>query len=312
MVSWMVKQALLDVASELKLAFAEPQSRDEWSRLMQRAGVKGIHIAERDTQRASTPKPRGKFINTWSVEGFIAEGSQPSELGWGTHEKAMPPGAHRHEFGCDAAIYLTRPGAGMQVRSWTPTAQAQHAWMITHNESISIADYFTLRENGKVVYRPTCNYAYHPCDDAVLSLHELAGAEWRPQQTWHILSEDDIVDGIDELGVLLYGHAKNAYWYGSQLSIEETRKLAPYQNATGLQVTSAVLAGIIWMLENPDRGIVEADEMDFRRCLSIQRPYLGPVIGRYTDWTPLKDRARLFPEAVDRDDPWQFSNVLVS
>jgi len=312
MVSWMVKQALLDVASELKLDFAEPQSRDEWSRLMQRAGVKGIHIAERDTQRASTPKPRGKFINTWSVEGFIAEGSQPSELGWGTHEKAMPPGAHRHEFGCDAAIYLTRPGAGMQVRSWTPTAQAQHAWMITHNESISIADYFTLRENGKVVYRPTCHYAYHPCDAAVLSLHELAGAEWRPQQTWHILSEDDIVDGIDELGVLLYGHAKNAYWYGSQLSIEETRKLAPYQNATGLQVTSAVLAGIIWMLENPDRGIVEADEMDFRRCLSIQRPYLGPVIGRYTDWTPLKDRARLFPEAVDRDDPWQFSNVLVS
>ena len=37
-----------------------------------------------------------------------------------------------------------------------------------------------------------------------------------------------------------------------------------YQNATGLQVTSAVLAGIVWMLENPDRGIVEADEMDFQ------------------------------------------------
>jgi len=312
MVSWMVKQALLDIANELKLDFAKPQSRDDWARFMQRVGVKGIHIAERDTQRAAAPKPRGKFINTWSVEGFIAEGSQPSELGWGTHEKTMPPGGRRHGFGCDAAIYLTRPGAGTRVRSWTPTAQAQQAFLVTHNESISIADYFTLRENGKVVYRPTCHYAYHPCDDAVLSLHELAGAEWRPQQTWHILSEDDIVDGIDELGVLLYGHARNAYWYGSQLSIEETRKLAPYQNATGLQVTSAVLAGIVWMLENPDRGIVEADEMDFRRCLEIQRPYLGPVVGHYTDWTPLKDRGRLFPEGVDRDDPWQFSNVLVN
>jgi len=312
MVSWMVKKALLDIATDLKLDFVEPQTREEWARFMQRAGVKGIHIAERDTQRAAAPKPRGKFINTWSVEGFIAEGSQPSELGWGTHEKALPAGGRRHGFGCDAAIYLTRPGAGTRVRSWTPTAQGQHAWMITHNESISIADYFTLCEGGKVVYRPTCHYAYHPCDDAVLSLHELAGAEWKPQQTWHILSEDDIVDGIDELGVLLYGHARNAYWYGSQLSIEETRKLAPYQNATGLQVTSAVLAGIVWMLENPDRGIVEADEMDFRRCLEIQRPYLGPVVGRYTDWTPLKDRGRLFPENVDRDDPWQFSNVLVN
>ena len=95
MVSWMVKQALLDIAGELKLDFAEPQTREDWARLMQRAGVKGIHIAERDTQRARDPKPRGKFVNTWSVEGFVAEGLQPSELGWGTHEKELPPGARR-------------------------------------------------------------------------------------------------------------------------------------------------------------------------------------------------------------------------
>ena len=312
MVSWMVKQALLDLAIDLELAAAEPQSRKDWARLMRRVGVKGIHIAERDTQRARHPKPRGKFVNTWSVEGFVAEGLQPAELGWGTHEKALPPGGRRHDFGCDSAIYLTRPGAGTRVRSWTPTAQAQHAWMITHNESISIADYFTLREHEEVVYRPTCHYAYHPCDDAVLSMHEMAGAEWKPQKTWQILSQDDIVDGVDELGVLLYGHPRNAYWYGSRLSIEETRMLAPYQNATGLQVTSAALAGIVWMLENPDCGIVEADEMDFRRALAIQRPYLGSVGGYYTDWTPLEARGQLFPESLDHGDAWQFSNVLVS
>jgi homospermidine synthase len=297
---------------DLDIAPDEPRSREAWGQLMRRVGVKGIHIAERDTPRARVPRPRGQFVNTWSVEGFVAEGLQPSELGWGTHEKSLPPGGHHHDFGCDAAIYLTRPGAGTRVRSWTPTAQAQHGWMITHNESISIADYFTLREGGEVVYRPTCHYAYHPCDDAVLSLHEMAGAQWKPQNRWHVLSEDEIVDGVDELGVLLYGHARNAYWYGSQLSIEETRALAPYQNATGLQVTSAVLAGVVWMLENPDRGIVEADEMDFRRCLEIQRPYLGKVIGRYTEWTPAQGRGELFPESVDRADPWQFSNVLVA
>ena len=92
MVSWMVKQALVDIAGELKLDFVEPQSREDWGRLMQRAGVKGIHIAERDTQRARDPKPKGKFVNTWSVEGFISEGLQPSELGWGTHEKTLPSG----------------------------------------------------------------------------------------------------------------------------------------------------------------------------------------------------------------------------
>ena len=311
MVSWLVKQALLNVARDLGLDHAEPETREDWARLMQRAGVKGIHIAERDTQRAREPKPLGVFVNTWSVEGFVSEGLQPAELGWGTHEKTMPPEGARHDFGSGAAIYLARPGAGTRVRSWTPTAQAQHGFLVTHNESISIADFFTVRENGRAVYRPTCHYAYHPCNDAVLSMHELSGAQWKLQDDWRILDEHEIVDGIDELGVLLYGHGKNAYWYGSQLSIEDTRKLAPYQNATGLQVTSAVLAGTIWMLENPDRGIVEADEMDFRRCLDVQTPYLGPVVGRYTDWTPLVGRGELFPEDIDTDDPWQFRNVLV-
>jgi homospermidine synthase len=311
MVSWFVKQALLNVAADCGIDAGAPTSREQWAQLARQVGVEGIHIAERDTQRASKPKPMGVFVNTWSVEGFISEGLQPAELGWGTHEKHLPPEGKRHTFGPDCAIYLMRPGAGTRVRSWTPTAQAQHGWLITHNESISIADYFTVREFGEVVYRPTCHYAYRPADDAVLSLDEMAGAQWRPQADSHILEEDEIVDGIDELGVLLYGHAKNAYWYGSQLSIEETRRIAPYQNATGMQVSSAVLAGMVWALENPRAGIVEADELDFRRCLEIQRPYLGPVIGEYTDWTPLKDRGVLFAEDIDESTPWQFKNVIV-
>ena len=56
--------------------------------------------------------------------------------------------------------------------------------------------------------------------------------------------------------MLLYGHEKNAYWYGSQLSIHDTRKRVDSQNATGLQVTSAVLAGMVWALENPKAGLV--------------------------------------------------------
>ena len=312
MVSWFAKQALLNVAADLGLAPAEPQSREDWAALMQRAGVKGIHIAERDTQRAKKPKPPQVFVNTWSVEGFVSEGMQPAELGWGTHETWMPENGRQHDFGCGAAIYLLQPGANTRVRSWTPTARAQYGFLVTHNESISIADYFTVRDgSGRAVYRPTCHYAYHPCNDAVLSLQEMFGQEGERQPDWHILDETDIVDGIDELGVLLYGHARGAYWYGSQLSIEETRAIAPYQNATGLQVTSAVLAGMVWALENPKAGIVEADEMDFRRCLEIQTPYLGPVIGAYTDWTPLAGRPGLFPEDIDTSDPWQFRNVLV-
>jgi len=311
MVSWFVKQALLNVAADLGLGNDIPKDREGWARLMRDTGVKGIHIAERDTQRSSVPKPLNVFVNTWSVDGFVSEGLQPAELGWGTHEKWEPETLRHHKKGCGAGVYLMQPGANTRVRSWCPTPGPQYGFLVTHNEAISIADYFTLREGGNVTFRPTCHYAYHPSNDAVLSLHEMFGNGGNTQPKWHILEENEIVDGIDELGVLLYGHKNNAYWYGSQLSIEETREIAPYQNATGLQVTSAILAGMVWAIENPNAGVVEADEVDFKRCLEVQSPYLGPVVGTYTDWTPLDNRGGLFPEDLDTSDPWQFRNILV-
>ena len=128
MVSWFVKQALVNIAKDTGHKFTEPKSREEWAKLAMHLGIKGIHIAERDTQRAKHPKPLEVFVNTWSVEGFVSEGLQPAELGWGTHEKWMPENGRKHKSGCKAAIYLLQPGANTRVRSWTPTAEAQYGW----------------------------------------------------------------------------------------------------------------------------------------------------------------------------------------
>ena len=310
MVSHLVKQALLNIAADTGVAAAVPRSRAGWAKLAQTLGIKVIHIAERDTQVTSRPKAADEFVNTWSVDGFVSEGSQPAELGWGTHERHFPADGGRHTVGSGCAIYLNRPGASTRVRTWTPEAGSFHGFLITHSEAIALADYYTVVENERVVYRPTSHYAYHPCNDAVLSVHELAGRNWHIQASKRILM-DEITDGIDELGVLLAGHARNAYWYGSQLSIGEARRLAPYNSATSLQVTSAALAGMIWAIENPNRGIVEPDDIDFERALEICRPYLGKLVGKYTDWTPLERRAELFPEDLDTADPWQFKNVRV-
>ena len=276
MVSWFVKQALLNIAADTGLKVKEPKTREEWGKLAKKLGVKGIHIAERDTQRAKNPKPHATFVNTWSVEGFVSEGLQPAELGWGTHEKWMPKNGKKHKTGCQAAIYLMQPGADTRVRSWTPTAQGAIR-LPGHAQRVDLDRGLFHRARRPPRDLPAdLPLRLSSCNDAVLSLHEMFGRAGKKQDEIHILDENEIVDGIDELGVLLYGHEKNAYWYGSQLSIDETREIAPYQNATGLQVTSAVLAGMVWALENPNEGIVEADEMDFRRCLEVQMPYLGP------------------------------------
>ena len=311
LVSHFVKQALLNIAKDTGVDAGAPASKDDWAKLAQALGVRVIHIAERDTQVSPVRKQKNEFVNTWSVDGFVSEGQQPCELGWGSHERNFPRDGRRHDFGCGSAIWLAQPGAATRVRTWTPKAGHVFGWAITHGESISISDYLTVREGGQVAYRPTVHYAYHPCDDAVLSLHEFAGRNWILQESKRILMDEISSGGIDELGVLLAGHKKNAYWFGSQLSVDEARQLAPYNNATSLQVTVACLAGMIWAMENPNRGVIESDEMDYQRILEICMPYLGPVVGEYTEWTPLTDRERLFPEDIDKSDPWQFKNVRV-
>ncbi len=311
LVSHFAKQALLNIAADTGVDAANPASRADWGNLARQLGVKVMHIAERDTQVTHAPKEAGEFVNTWSIAGFVSEGSQPSEMGWGTHEKNFPRDGKRHDFGCMAAIYLMQPGAATRVRTWTPRAGHFHGFCITHGESISMADYYTVREGSQIAYRPTVHYAYHPCDSAVISIHELLGRNYQQQERQRILMADIADGGIDELGVLLAGHKKNAYWFGSQLSIEAARRLAPYNNATSLQVCAAVLSGVIWAMENPNCGLVEPDDLDFRRNLEICQTYLGPVVGEYTDWTPLHERERLFPEDLDKTDPWQFKNVRV-
>jgi homospermidine synthase len=309
--SVLVKQALMNMAGDMRLKVERPTCYEEWARLSQKLGIKVIHIAERDTQMASPRKAPGEFVNTWSVDGFVSEGLQPAELGWGSHERHWPHDAARHGYGSDAAIYLQRPGVGTRVRSWTPLEGPYHGFLVTHAESISIADHLTLRENNEVVYRPTVHYAYHPCDDAVLSLHEMAGKNWQLQDENRIIGKE-IESGRDELGVLLMGNPKGVYWLGSRLTIEQARALAPHNSATSLQVVAGILGGMVWALRNPNCGVVEPDDIDDQLVMEIAAPYLGELAGVYGDWTPLKERCELFEEPRDQEDPWQFLNFRVT
>ena len=309
-ISALTKQALLNIAADTHVQCNKPIYYEDWAALSRRLNIKVIHIAERDSQVSAQRKERGEFVNTWSVEAFVDEGLQPAELGWGSHERHWPPDAGRHGFGSDAAIYLNRPGIATRVRSWTPLEGPYHGFLVTHAESISIADHLTLRENGRVVYRPTVHYAYHPCDDAVLSVHELAGKNWKLPRR-HRIMRDEIVSGTDELGVLLMGNPRGVYWYGSRLSIHQARELAPHNTATSLQVAAGILGGMAWALRNPEAGLVEPDDLDYQTILEVAAPYLGQLVGVYGDWTPLQGRSELFCEDIDAQDPWQFLNFRV-
>jgi len=307
LVSHFVKKAMLDLKTALGNPRSTPTCPEEWALLSKELGIDLIQISERDTQASDRPKRPGEFVNTWSVDGLIDEAMQPSEISFGTAEKRRPKAAQFHRRG-SGTMFLNRPGAATFARSWTPSSGGFQGVLMTHDEVFSIADLLSLRDGADFTYRPTVMYVYHPCDDAMLSMLELEGSGWQPQVQKRRLGPD-IVTGMDELGVLLAGHARNAYWYGSQLTIEEARRHVPYANATSIQVVAGALTGIMWAIHNPRRGLVEPDDMDFEFCLEVATPYLGRMVGEFTDWTPLQGRGELFDEMLDVDQPWQLENA---
>jgi homospermidine synthase len=317
LVSSLTKKALVEIAEKSisenadRPGVKQALESEDYARLAQALSVKVIHIAELDTQITDKPKKLNEFVNTWSVEGFYEEGIAPAELGWGTHEKKLPPNAFTHVGGPENQIGIAHPGAATWVRSWVPN-QENTGMVVRHGEAFTISDHLTVWENGKAVYRPTVHYAYRPCDGAIASMRELEQSQWQITSNQRIMN-DEIIDGEDRLGVLLMGHQYKSWWTGSLLNIHDARKLIPGQSATTVQVGSAVYAAVAWAMHNPDRGYLVPDDLPWREILKYAEKYWNFVTVQ-SDWDPISTRNDLFRgwngREYDLEDPWQFTNFL--
>lgn len=317
LVSSLTKRALTEIAEKSISEKADlPGVKDalaneNYPKLAQALGVKVIHIAELDTQITNKPKELNEFVNTWSVEGFFEEGIAPAELGWGTHEKKLPPNAFTHPEGPQNQIGIAQPGATTWVRSWVPS-QENTGMVVRHGEAFTISDHLTVWENDKAVYRPTVHYAYRPCDAAIASMRELEQNQWDITSNQRIMN-DEIISGQDRLGVLLMGHQYKSWWTGSLLDIDTARKLIPGQSATTVQVGSAVYSAVAWAMHNPDRGFLVPDDLPWREILNYADKYWN-FVSFQSDWDPVSTRNDLFKgwngRELDLEDPWQFTNFL--
>jgi len=324
LVSHFAKQALGEIAERMLVdglgdgsALSDALASERYADLCRLTGTKVIHISERDTQVSVRPKRPDEFVNSWSVEGFYEEGIAPAELGWGTHERTLPLDAWEHENGPRNQICIARPGMLTRVLSWVPDGGPIVGMVIRHGEAFTMSEHLTSHDSeGRVSHRPTVHYAYCPTDAAIASVNELVGRQWRMQGERRIMN-DDITHGQDELGVLLMGHPYGAWWTGTQLSIEETRRHVAGQNATTLQVASSIMGAVQWMIDDPLRGLCVPDDLPWRKVLDVARPYLGNVWSGPSDFDPVKRSRDVFAgwrtptHGSDPADPWQFGNFLL-
>ena len=90
------------------------------------------------------------------------------------------------------------------------------------------------------------------------------------------------------------------------------RALCRRDSATSLQVTTPVMAAVVWAMRNPVRDVIEPDDLPHHEILRMCRPHLGNVVGVFSDWSPLAGRDWPFEDDLDRQDPWQFKNFRVT
>lgn len=301
-VTHLTKRALLNLAAKKGKKVTTPTSKEEWAQLMKSLGVKVVHIAERDQQVIDEPKTKQEFTNTWSCEGFWAEGRAPAEIGWGTHEDRHPEDGKSQ----GPAAYLMQPGCTTMMRSWVPDGGQYNGYCIQHSESVTMSQYFETKDKS---FRPSVYYVYQPCDSALASLHEMRGNELDLQKDQRIL-KDEIVSGMDELGVLLIGEGF-AFWHGSQLDIHGARALVEGENATSMQVAGSMLGAIVWMINNPHMGYVEPEEVPFEEILEIGDMYWEPLVSVMSNWTPSQDTNSLFYRELSKNNPCKFENFRV-
>lgn len=322
LISHFTKKGIVDIAERMlkdktvmkavKRNLERALREKRYGHLAMETGIKVIHCSERDTQITDRPKEVDEFVGTWSIEGLREEGISPAEMGWGAHEKELPPFAYAPKYGPRNQIFLPQMGMNTWVRSWIPYQEIV-GMVIRHGEAFGISDRLTVWKGAKPVYRPTVHYAYMPCHETLSSLHELRCRSYELQPKLRIMS-DEITKGDDILGALIMGHRYNSWWTGSILGIEESRRLVPHQNATTLQVAIGVVSATMWMIENPLKGIRLPDDLPHDYILNIAKPYLGRFVSEPSDWTPAKNYHVFFKENpnayLDTKNLWCFQNFM--
>jgi len=301
-----VAKQVLDKAAETKTTneklekLAVALKAKDHANLAYLLGMKVLHVSERDNQITDRPKKVNEFCNTWSALAYAEEASDPIQVCLGTHDK-HPAGLYSTPEGNNGPrnhFFLATRALNIKLRSCVAGEQIVGG-CIPHSETMTISEYLTVYknkpkydyifENGEnsdenIVYRPSSYYVYMSADVSVASLQELQQRDYEVQDSWRVLTGNEVVSGYDKMGVLLIfekdpikalvtNDAEDkpwCWWCGSILSVEqaalaagiydengnevsgkikiEDRRNYMHFNATVTQVAASACAAVAWML----------------------------------------------------------------
>lgn len=296
-------------------------------------GVRMIHVNDVDLQKVTDSYDSKKLFSTWCTDSFWFEMLSEATINIGTHERID------FEAECNRIDYekgfleFKNIAADRKCRTYYPDGMFE-GFLVPHEETITIAKSLEVKENEKVIYRPTVMFIYSPCEYATEYFKSAKVNDYpnpdpsKPMDCeaengksiirgyiypeWsEIVYKEKITSGTEYVGVLLIGDNFEPVWVGNRIEIPflyHKPVNSYWQTPTITPVAMSALAAVCWMLKNQKRGgIYFPDDIDdYKYIIKTAEKYISKTIYKTFSKKQLEDTLKV------KTDDLQVKDIFVN
>ena len=274
---------------------------NKFNELAQALDLKQIHVNDNDHQEIKEPFDENKLYSTWSADSFFFEMLSEATANIGTSEKIDNKKQYKNIDLKNGFLEFQDMAIDKVGKTYYPKGKF-NAFLVPHEETITIAKALEVKQEEKVVYRPTVIFLYSPCHLAMEYLKRARVNDYlhpdihKPQddnnsiirgfrypKKVEIVYKENIKRGTEYVGVLLLGSKFEPVWVGNRIKksfLYQNKKSSFWQTPTITPVAMSALSAVCWMIKNKDKGgIYFPDDMqDYEEIIQFAEKYISKTI----------------------------------
>lgn len=295
--------------------------QNEFNKAAQKLGIKQIHVNDIDLQEVKKELEDKSLYSTWCIDSFFFEMLSEATINFGVHEKIdlKKEDCKLLDFE-NGFLELKELAANTKCRTYYPDGEFE-GFLVPHEETITIAKGLEVKEDDKIVYRPSVMFLYSPCEAARNYIENSKVNDYlnpdpdKPQdcenvdgisivrgyiypEKAEIVYQEKIKSGTEYVGVLLIGDGFNPVWVGNRIEMPylyKKKKDSYWQTPTITPVAMSALAATCWMIKNKDKGGIyfPDDIKEYKEIIKTAEKYISKTIYKTFDKKTIEESLKI-------------------
>ncbi len=278
---------------------------NKFNELAKELKLKEIHVNDKDYQKVKDIFDENKLYSTWSVDSFFFEMLSEATANIGTDEK------YYNEENCkridlkNGFLEFKDLAINKVGKTYYPKGKFE-AYLVPHEETITIAKNLEVKKGEEIIYRPTVVFLYSPCEyaiqylknakvnsDYISDFHTMQDIKsfdnnpvirgFKYPERAEIIYKEKIKYGTEYVGVLLLGSKFEPVWVGNRIKknfLYKDKRASFWQTPTITPVAMSALAASCWMIKNKDKGGIyfPDDIKEYNEIIHFAEKYISKTI----------------------------------